>query len=76
VDVIRQYLRNVLVGFDQLVNAIFGGDPDETLSSRLQRHRRENEAASLIADALDTISPGHCADSLEPDDHHQNEIWR
>ena len=34
----RKYLYNILIGVDQLVNAIFGGDPDETLSSRLGKH--------------------------------------
>ena len=31
---IKQYLKNILIGFDQLVKVIFlNGDPDETLSS-------------------------------------------
>ena len=32
---IRKYLRNLLVAIDQLLNTILGGDPDETISSRL-----------------------------------------
>ena len=32
---IRRYLLNVLVALDQLASAILGGDPDETISSRL-----------------------------------------
>lgn len=32
---IRKYLRNLLVAIDQLLNTILGGDPDETVSSRL-----------------------------------------
>lgn len=34
------YLTRVAIGIDQLCNAIFGGDPDETISARLYRHRR------------------------------------
>ena len=29
------YFKNVLIGIDQLVNALLGGDPDETVSSRV-----------------------------------------
>lgn len=31
----KRYLLNVLTAFDQLGNALTGGDPDETISSRL-----------------------------------------
>ena len=31
----KKYFWNVLVSIDQLINTIFGGDPDETLSSRM-----------------------------------------
>lgn len=30
-----QYCWNILVSIDQLVNTLCGGDPDETISSRL-----------------------------------------
>lgn len=33
----RTYLHNLLVACDQLVNALMGGWPDETLSSRCWR---------------------------------------
>ena len=35
------YFWNVLVAIDQLFNTILGGDPDETLSSRMGKHVRE-----------------------------------
>ena len=70
------YARNILVGIDQLANAIFGGDPDETISSRLQRYRRENQVANEIAMILDDIDPGHCEQSLEPEDHHTNDFLK
>lgn len=34
----KKYLYNILIGIDQLANAILGGDPDETISSRLGKH--------------------------------------
>jgi hypothetical protein len=40
---IRQYVRNTLVAFDQLVNALLLGDPDETISSRLGKWARNHE---------------------------------
>ncbi len=32
-----KYARNVVIALDQAANALLGGDPDETLSSRLHR---------------------------------------
>lgn len=34
-----QYIFNIAVSLDQLVNTILGGDPDETLSRRISRAR-------------------------------------
>lgn len=36
----RSYFLNVAIGFDQFCNTLLGGDPDETISARLYRHRR------------------------------------
>lgn len=36
-----QYLKNVLIGIDQLVNTIFGGFPDETISAVCYRKSQE-----------------------------------
>jgi hypothetical protein len=33
-----RYIRNILISLDQLVNTIFGGDPDMTISGRLGRN--------------------------------------
>lgn len=37
----RPYLLNVMIGVDQLLNAMLGGDPDETISSRAYRRASE-----------------------------------
>ena len=70
----KLYLRNVLVGVDQLFNAIFGGDPDETISSRVYRYRDMNIIARCVCRLLDWIQPNHCKSSLEPDDRHVNDV--
>ena len=36
----HRYLLNVLTAVDQLVNAVLGGDEDETVSSRLGKAQR------------------------------------
>ncbi len=35
IDNIGKWLLNILISIDQLGNTIAGGDPDETISSRL-----------------------------------------
>ena len=36
-----RYLWNVLLSLDQLGNSLLGGDPDETISSRVGRIKRK-----------------------------------
>lgn len=37
---ISKYIWNLLIAIDQLVNTVFGGDPDETISSRMGKWYR------------------------------------
>lgn len=61
-----RYGRNVWVGIDQLVNAIFMGDPDETLSSRIGKNARKGHKISVFLSwLLDQIDPGHCEKAIE-----------
>ena len=39
----KQYIFNLLIAFDQGVNTIFGGDPDETISSRMGKWAQNGE---------------------------------
>jgi hypothetical protein len=39
----KRYFWNILISFDQFVNTIFGGDPDETISSRMGKWARDDE---------------------------------
>ena len=64
------WVWNVLIALDQLANTIAGGDPDETLSSRMGKAVRENRclACRWVCWALGKIDPGHCTTTIEEDE--------
>lgn len=65
---IAQWLLNILIGVDQLANAICGGHPDETISSRLGR----NWPNSFLAKFIDWLFwKGHCKQLAEKGDSGQ-----
>ncbi|MDP4158147.1 MAG: hypothetical protein Q8911_00075 [Bacillota bacterium] len=39
-----KYFYNILIGIDQLCNTILGGDPDETISSRMGKHLAKHDS--------------------------------
>jgi hypothetical protein len=59
----KLYLWNVLVAFDQLFNALTGGNPDMTISGRMGRAVAEGRCMGcrLVCWLLDKIDSGHCA---------------
>ena len=73
---IGKWILNVLIGIDQLGNAIVGGDPDETISSRLGKMKRANNGtipwhrplSKLVDYGLDKIDPNHSIDAIEEDE--------
>lgn len=65
---LKRYFWNLLVAVDQLANTVAGGDPDETLSSRLGKRRRNCRLCYWLCRLLDRISPRHCERSIEPDE--------
>jgi len=73
---IKKWVLNILIGIDQLGNAFLGGDPDETISSRLGKIKRKHNGVipwhrplSKIVDyGLDKIDPGHSIDAIEHDE--------
>jgi hypothetical protein len=71
-----KYFRNVLIGIDQLINTITGGSPDETLSSRVYRYRDDSKIAWFTWKFLNWIEENHCENSLEPDDHHDQDVLK
>ena len=67
---------NILISIDQLGNTLAGGDPDETISSRLGKIKLKYGGSipwyrplSKIVDwGLDKIDPGHSVDAIEEDE--------
>lgn len=60
----RTYLMRVLIGIDQFCNAaLFGGAPDETISSRCGRGQRY-WYWRWLGWVLERIDPGHLRDAV------------
>ena len=72
----KKWILNILISIDQLGNTIFGGDPDETISSRLGKLKRKHggtipwyrPASKIIDWSLDKIDPNHSINSIESDE--------
>ena len=60
-------VKAVLIALDQLVNALCGGWPDETLSSRCWRWHVAGLRSwpCTLVDALFFFDPHHCRESFE-----------
>ena len=65
---IFKYIWNVLIALDQLANALLGGDPDETLSSRMGKRINTCVFCRFFCWVADKIDPNHCVKSLEYDE--------
>lgn len=60
-----RYILNILIAFDQLVNTIFGGYPDETISAAAYRGELQGRwAGKIMRPVIDTlfypIERDHC----------------
>lgn len=64
-DKLKQYFLNILISVDQLVNTIFGGHPDETISSRMGKRVDDCKFCYFICRILHVIDPDHCKKSIE-----------
>lgn len=54
------------IGYDQLANVAFGGDPDETISSRAGKEKKRGRRwACVLCRLLDKLDPDHCEKSIE-----------
>ena len=65
IDKTKKYLVNNLVALDQAVNTFLGGDPDETLSSRIGK----NYKGSIFHKFVNTLffwQKDHCEESIDP----------
>lgn len=72
---IRRYLLNIAIALDQGCNALLGGNPDETISSRVGRAAMNDRAfaaeAEWLVDAMFRLlgdGPGHCRRNIEWDE--------
>lgn len=80
---IKAWAGGVVIALDQLGNALIYGFPDETMSSRWGRSRKNGDGAARGACViLDAIDPDHCATSIEEtasgeiDTHHSGRVIR
>ena len=66
---ILSYFRRLFVAVDQLLNVIFGGDEDETISPRIAKDRRRGRKfACFLCKILDWLDPDHCEKAIERDE--------
>jgi hypothetical protein len=65
---VLRYLHNLLIAIDQLLNATAGGDPSETISSRVgKRADQGNRAAKAFCWVIGRVlGHDHCHESEEP----------
>ena len=72
-NAIGKWGLNILISLDQFGNSLLGGDPDETISSRLGKLKTKHGGSipwyrplSKIVDwGLDKIDPNHSIDAIE-----------
>lgn len=77
---LQRYIFNLLVSVDELGSALTGGDPDETISSRLGKSQRGDygpkwqRTLAPMAQMVDWVfhsltgQVNHCAQSIEEDE--------
>lgn len=60
---LKQYIINILIAFDQFINVLFLGQPDETISSRAWRCKDANSFWKLMQKFIDKVffwQKDHC----------------
>jgi len=76
-NIILKYFYNIFVSIDQLLNTLFAGDPDETISSRIGKALRDGSTNKILinlSNFLSWIQPDHCKYSIEEDEG-GDQIW-
>lgn len=72
----KKYLWNFLISIDQLGNTIIGGDPDETISSRIGKAARAGKRFAIWAAAvLHIIDKDHAEKSIDETEG-KDEVWQ
>ena len=65
----KGWIKDILIGVDQLGNALLRGDPDETISSRAAKAQLKGKTwGCVLCKFLDKIDPNHCQKSIEKDE--------
>ncbi len=71
---LKKYFWNVLIGIDQLANAMLFGDPDQTISGRLGKYLGYDKStwqykiANVVCWFLRKIDKNHCKNAIEKDE--------
>jgi hypothetical protein len=68
---VKKYLFNIAISLDQFVNTLFGGDPDETISSRMGKHLAKHDKCPFcnwLCGLLNLIQKDHCIKAIEEDE--------
>lgn len=64
-----KYFWNLLVALDQLINALTGGDPDETVSSRAAKSKAKGHLfGCVLCKLLNKLDRNHCEKHIELDE--------
>jgi hypothetical protein len=66
----KKYIWNILIALDDLMNAFLGGDPQETMSSRMGKHLVKHEKCPVcrfLCKLLNRIQKDHCVKAIEMD---------
>jgi hypothetical protein len=66
----KKYIKNFFIAIDQFFNTLFGGDPDETISSRMGKHlaKKDCPLCNSLCWLLNLIQKDHCIKSIEKDE--------
>ena len=74
----KQYMANVLLSIDYYGSSVTGGDPHDTISSRLGKAQKAGSSITWLADMVDDVDlrfftklPNHCARSIRHNDSRQ-----
>lgn len=66
---IKQYVWNFLSAVDRVANALTGGSPDETISSRAGKAQAAGKTwACVLCKFLDLFDKNHCKKSINNED--------
>jgi hypothetical protein len=81
--IVRKWLWNIAIAYDQMWNAVLGGDPQETISSRIGKVKRRyggelpwyRPVLKFIDSGLEYIDENHTIESIN-DAQGDDELWK